>query len=77
MVIKGIAYFAMGDTVISSAFPTLAAGKSAAIPLLQFIAALSIGFALVTYAATRNYAQLLGKYTVGSGIFIILTLKHK
>ena len=77
LALQGIAFFMMGDKVISDSFPTLdAAGKSAAIPLLQVIAALSIGFALVTYA-TRSFTQVLGAYTLGSGILLILTFKHK
>ncbi|MEO5582790.1 MAG: hypothetical protein ABIR66_08865 [Saprospiraceae bacterium] len=46
LAIQGIAFIVMGDQVISDSFPVLdAACKSAAIPLLQIIAALSIGFA--------------------------------
>jgi hypothetical protein len=77
LALQGIAFYLMGDKVISDSFPTLdAAGKSAAIPLLQVIAALSFGFGLVIYA-TRNFPQVLGAFTLGSGILLILTLKHK
>lgn len=76
LVLQGIFFYTMSDKVVSDAFPTLdEMGKNAAIPLMQVMAMLSIAIGLISYAA-RNSPQVLWAYTLGFGLFSLLSLKH-
>ena len=77
LVLQGILFYAMGDTLSAQTFPDLdAAGRSASINLLQVISMLSIVVGLISFAA-RNSPQVLWAFAVGFVLFALNTLKHR
>ncbi len=76
LLLQGVFFYAMADKVVTGAFPTIdEAGKTSAIPLMQVMSVLSILVGLISIAA-RNNASVLWAYTLGFGLFVVLSLKH-
>lgn len=77
LILQGIAFFAMGDKVISDAFPAVvdAAGHTAATTMLQVVAALSILCGIIAWA-NRTSANVAWAYTLGSLVLLCVTMKH-
>ena len=76
LLLQGIAFYTMSDKVVTSSFPDLdEMGKHASITLMEVLAVLSILVAFISFAAKDSPAVLWG-YTIGFGLFTLLTLKH-
>ncbi len=76
LLLQGVFFYTMADNVVTGAFPTIdAAGKTSAIPLMQVMSVLSILVGLISIAS-RNNASVLWAYTLGFGLFVVLSLKH-
>ena len=76
LVLQGIAFFVMGDQVISGAFPALQGDAHLApTQLLQVMAAFSIMLGLIAYAA-RTTSAVLWAFTIGGTVLLAVTLKH-
>ena len=76
LILQGIAFFAMGDKMISDTFPTVDAnGHSALMTILQVVSALSILCGIVAWA-NRTSANVAWAYTLGSLVLLCVTMKH-
>ena len=76
LLLQGIFFYTMSDKVVTDAFPSIdAAGKTSAIPLMQVMSVLSILVGMISIAA-RNTPAVLWAYTIGFGLFIVISLKH-
>jgi len=76
LILQGIGFFAMGDKVITDAFPTLDAnGHSAGVTMLQVVSALSILSGIIAWA-NRTSANVAWAYTLGSLVLLCVTMKH-
>lgn len=74
--LQGIAFYAMGDKIIASSFPSLdEKGIYAGVTLLQVISAISIIVGLITYA-NRGTANVVWAFLIGFALLSALTLKH-
>jgi hypothetical protein len=76
LILQGIAFFLMGDKMITDAFPGLeGAGQSAAVTIMQVVAALSILCGIIAWA-NRTTANIAWAYTLGSLVLLCVTMKH-
>ncbi|HEX5112917.1 MAG TPA: hypothetical protein VFV79_08725 [Saprospiraceae bacterium] len=76
LILQGIAFFAMGDKMITDTFPTVDAnGHLALMKLLEVMAALSILTGIITWA-NRTSANVAWAYTLGSLVLLGVTMKH-
>ena len=76
LILQGLGFFVMGAQIAADAFPNVdAAGQGAVKIMLEVMAALSISFGLVAFA-TRTYPGVVGMWTLGSAILLLVTLKH-
>ncbi|MFN0173872.1 MAG: hypothetical protein ACKVU0_04415 [Saprospiraceae bacterium] len=77
LVLQGIAFYTMGDKVMAEVYPNLdEGGASAVLIMMTVVAMLSITIGLITYSA-RNSPQVLWAYTVGYGLILLNTSKHR
>lgn len=76
LVLQGIAFFLMGDQMITGTYPDVAEpGHTALMQLLQVPSALSILVGLIAYA-NRATPNVTWAYTLGFGVLLCVTLKH-
>ncbi len=76
LVLQGIAFFLLGDQMITGTYPDVAEpGHTALLQLLQVPSALSILIGLITYA-NRATPNITWAYTIGTGVLLGVTLKH-
>ncbi|MBP7239725.1 MAG: hypothetical protein KBA14_05835 [Saprospiraceae bacterium] len=76
LVLQGIAFFLLGDQMITGTYPDVAEpGHTALLQLLQVPSALSILIGLITYA-NRTTPNITWAYTIGTGVLLGVTLKH-
>ena len=76
LIIQGIAFFFVGDKIITDSFPNLDAnGHSSAMTMLQVVAALSILSGIIAWA-NRTSANVAWAYTLGSLVLLCVTMKH-
>lgn len=77
LVLQGIVFYTMGDKVVADVYPNLdELGASATHTMMTVVGMLSIALGLITYAA-RNSPQVLWAYTVGYGLILLNTSKHR
>jgi hypothetical protein len=76
LILQGIAFFAMGDKMITDTFPTVDEnGHHSLVLLMQVVSALSILCGVIAYA-NRTSSNVVWAYTIGSGVLLCVTLKH-
>ena len=76
LILQGLAFFLMGDQLMTSAFPNAdEAGHHSLKLLFEVVAAFSLLLGLVTYAA-RTTPSVVWAFTIGTLILLAVTLKH-
>lgn len=76
LLIQGVAFFLMKDTMITNTFPDLdGAGHTATVRLIEVMCALSILIGLVTWAV-RSTPGVAWAYTLGNLLLVLVTSKH-
>lgn len=76
LVLQGVFFYLMKDKVVNDAFINLdETGKNAAMILMDVLSALFIAIGLISYAM-RNTQEILGAYTAGFTVLVLITLKH-
>ena len=77
LVLQGLAFFFMGDTIAAESFPALdESGTGAVAVMMEVVALLSIIVGLISYAVRSN-PEVLGAYLLGFTLLTLNTLKHK
>jgi O-antigen/teichoic acid export membrane protein len=76
LVLQGVAFFLIGDQMITGTYPDVAEpGHTALLQLLQVPSALSILLGLIAYA-NRTAPNVTWAFTIGTGILLGVTMKH-
>ena len=76
LILQGIAFYIMGHQIAADAYPNLAVDGQGAIKImLEIMGALSIAIGLLAYA-TRTTPGVVGAFTLGAVVILIVTLKH-
>jgi hypothetical protein len=76
LVLQGLAFYFMGDQLMSSAFPNAdEAGHNSLKLLFEVVAAFSMLLGLVTYAA-RTSPSVVWAYAIGTLVLLLVTFKH-
>ena len=77
LILQGIFFYAMGNKVVSDAFPNVdETGHNALVILMQVVSALSILCGIIAWA-NRTSTNVVWAYTLGSLVLLLDTLKHE
>jgi len=77
LILQGIAFFFMGNTMAAESFPNLDdAGKGAVAVIMEVLGLLSVTIGLITYAVRGNN-DVLWAYLLGFVLLTANTLKHR
>lgn len=77
LILQGIAFFFMGNTMAGESFPNLDdAGKGAVAVIMEVLGLLSVTIGLITYAVRGNN-DVLWAYLLGFVLLTANTLKHR